>query len=45
MDSFSREQLADNVLAHIQQGRPVDIIDENEDIITFEPDMDLTERR
>jgi hypothetical protein len=40
MDSFSREQLADNVLAHIQQGKPVDIIEENEDTITFEPDME-----
>ena len=40
MDSFSREQIADNVLAHIQQGKPVDIIDENEDTITFEPDME-----
>ena len=40
MDSFSREQLADNVLAHIYQGKPVDIIDENEDTITFEPDME-----
>ena len=39
MDSFSREQLADNVMAHIQQGKPVDIIGENEDTITFEPDM------
>ena len=40
MDSFSREQLADDVLAHIYQGKPVDIIDENEDTITFEPDME-----
>lgn len=39
MDSFSREQLADNVIAHIQQGKAVDIIGENEDTITFEPDM------
>ncbi len=40
MDSFSRERLADDVLFHIQQGKPVDIIDENEDTITFEPDME-----
>tara|TARA_R100000781_G_scaffold111455_2_gene77887 strand:- start:692 stop:955 length:264 start_codon:yes stop_codon:yes gene_type:complete len=41
MDSFSREQLADNVMAHIQQSKPVEIIAENDNVITFEPDSEL----
>ena len=36
-DTYSREQLADNVLAHIEKGLPVEILDD--DIITFEPDI------
>ena len=43
MDSFSREQLADNVMYHIEKGKPVEILDDDDDMITFEPDIDLTE--
>mgnify|MGYP003631341068 CR=1 FL=1 len=45
LDTFSKEQLADNVMYHLEKDKPVEILDENEDIITFEPDMDLTEKR
>jgi len=41
LDTFTKEQLADNVMYHIEKGKPVEILDD--DIITFEPDIDLTE--
>jgi hypothetical protein len=41
LDTFTKEQLADNVMYHLEQGKPVEILDD--DIITFEPDIDLTE--
>ena len=41
MDTYSKEQLSDNVLAHIEQDLPVEILDD--DIITFEPDINLRE--
>jgi hypothetical protein len=41
LDTYSKEQLADNVMYHLEQGKPVEILDD--DIITFEPDIDLTE--
>ena len=40
LDTFTKEQLADNVMYHIEKGKPVEILDD--DIITFEPDIDLT---
>ena len=40
LDTYSKEQLADNVMYHLEQGKPVEILDD--DIITFEPDIDLT---
>ena len=40
LDTYSKEQLADNVMYHLEQGKPVEILDD--DIITFEPDMDLS---
>jgi len=43
LDTYSKEQLADDLLDHIQQGKPVEILDYDDDIITFEPDIDLTE--
>ena len=45
LDTYSKEQLADDLLDHIQQGKPVEILDYDDDIITFEPDIDLTEKR
>ena len=39
-DTYSREQLADNVMAHIEQGKEVEILDDDEDVIVFEPDID-----
>ena len=42
LDTFTKEQLADNVMYHIEKGKPVEILDDNDDVITFEPDMDLT---
>ena len=42
-DTYSREQLADNVLAHLEKGLPIEILDEDDDVITFEPDINLTE--
>ena len=41
LDTYTKEQLADNVMYHLEQGKPVEILDD--DIITFEPDIDLTE--
>ena len=41
MDTYSKEQLSDNVLAHIEQDLPVEILDD--DIITFQPDINLRE--
>tara|TARA_R110000744_G_scaffold329833_1_gene435394 strand:- start:201 stop:479 length:279 start_codon:yes stop_codon:yes gene_type:complete len=43
MDSYSKEQLSDNVLAYLEKGLPVEILDDDDDMITFEPDIDLTE--
>jgi len=43
MDTYSKEQLSDNVLAHIEQGLPVEILDDDDDVITFEPDINLRE--
>jgi len=43
MDTYSKEQLSDNVLAHIEQDLPVEILDDDDDIITFEPDINLRE--
>ena len=43
MDTYSKEQLADDLLDHIQQGKPVEILDYDDDIITFEPDINLRE--
>ena len=40
LDTYSKEQIADNVMYHLEQGKPVEILDD--DIITFEPDIDLT---
>tara|TARA_R100001369_G_scaffold68461_1_gene96085 strand:+ start:92 stop:334 length:243 start_codon:yes stop_codon:yes gene_type:complete len=40
LDTYSKEQIADNVMYHLEQGKPVEILDD--DIITFEPDMDLS---
>ena len=42
LDTYTKEQLADNVMYHIEKGKPVEILDDNDDVITFEPDMDLT---
>jgi|TARA_R100001369_G_scaffold43809_1_gene69904 hypothetical protein len=41
MDTYSRETLADDLLDHIQKGKPVEILDDDDDLITFEPDIDL----
>jgi len=41
LDTYTKEQLADNVMYHLEQGKPVEILDD--DIITFDPDIDLTE--
>ena len=43
LDTFSKEQIADNVMYHIEKGKPVEILDDDDDMITFEPDIDLTE--
>jgi len=43
MDTYSRETLADNLLEHIQKGKPVEILDDDDDLITFESDVDLNE--
>jgi len=43
LDTYSRETLADNVMYHLEQGKPVEILDDDDDMITFEPDIDLTE--
>ena len=43
LDSYTKEQLADNVMYHLEQGKPVEILDDDDDMITFEPDIDLTE--
>jgi hypothetical protein len=40
LDTYTKEQLADNVMYHLEQGKPVEILDD--DIITFEPDIGLT---
>jgi hypothetical protein len=42
LDTYTKEQLADNVMYHLEQGKPVEILDDDDDIITFEPDIDLT---
>ena len=42
LDTFTKEQLADNVMYHLEQGKPVEILDDDDDMITFEPDIDLT---
>ena len=42
LDTYSKEQLADNVMFHIEKGKPVEILDDDDDMITFEPDMDLS---
>ena len=42
LDTYSRETLADNVMYHLEQGKPVEILDDDDDMITFEPDMDLS---
>jgi hypothetical protein len=39
-DTYSREQLADNVMAHIEQGKEVEILDDDEDVIIFDADID-----
>ena len=41
MDTYSRETLADDLLDHIQKGKPVEILDYDDDLITFEPDSAL----
>ena len=43
LDTYSKEQIADNVMYHLEQGKPVEILDDDDDMITFEPDIDLTE--
>ena len=43
MDTYSRETLADDLLDHIQKGKPVEILDDDDDLITFESDVDLNE--
>ena len=42
LDTYSKEQLADNVMFHIEKGKPVEILDDDDDMISFEPDMDLS---
>ena len=42
LDSYTKEQLADNIMYHLEQGKPVEILDDDDDMITFEPDIDLT---
>ena len=42
LDTYTKEQLADNVMYHIEKGKPVEILDDDDDMITFEPDIDLT---
>ena len=42
LDTYSRETLADNVMYHLEQGKPVEILDDDDDVISFEPDMDLS---
>jgi len=42
LDTYSKEQLADNVMFHIEKGKPVEILDDDDDVISFEPDMDLS---
>jgi hypothetical protein len=42
LDTYTKEQLADNVMYHLEQGKPVEILDDDDDMITFEPDIDLT---
>jgi len=44
-DSFSREQMADDLFEHIQKGRPVEVLKcEDVDAIVFEPDINMAER-
>ena len=42
LDTYTKEQLADNVMFHIEKGKPVEILDDDDDVISFEPDMDLS---
>jgi len=42
-DTYSKEQLSDNVLAHLEQNLPVEMIDDIHNTITFEPDINLRE--
>ena len=42
LDTYSKEQIADNVMYHLEQGKPVEILDDDDDVISFEPDMDLS---
>ena len=42
LDTYSKEQIADNVMFHIEKGKPVEILDDDDDVISFEPDMDLS---
>ena len=43
LDTYTKEQLADNVMYHIEKGKPVEILDDDDDLITFESDVDLNE--
>jgi hypothetical protein len=45
MDTYSKEQLSDNVLAHIEQNLPVEMIDDIHNTITFEPEFDVLNLR
>ena len=42
LDTYTKEQLADNVMYHLEKKKPVEILDDDDDMITFEPDIDLT---
>ena len=43
MDTYSRERLADDLMEHLEQNKPVEILDDDDDLITFESDVDLNE--
>jgi len=41
LDTYSKERLADDLMGHLEQNKPVEIL--KDDVITFESDVDLSE--
>jgi hypothetical protein len=44
-DAYSKEQLSDNVRAHLEQNLPIEILDDIHNTITFEPEFDALNLR